>query len=768
LRLNSEFVLSRLGATAMDTVNEYRLLSWLGMQEDIHRMVIYQCDSHMTPWTLRCIRQADCLLVVGLASHDPRKLGSVEKQLEGMSLRCQKELVLLYRQGVDRPARTTDWLNARGYLLSHHHIRCPSHVFKDRKRSPGPQSKSWSQPAKAEETTEAQPNRLSDFSRLARFLTGTGVGVVLGGGGARGMAHIGVLKAMMDYGIPIDMVGGTSIGSFVGALWAEERSPEAVADRAKKWCDVMGSLWKKIVDLTYPITSMFTGAGFNASIEGVFGDRQIEDLWIPYFAITTDITSSQQRVHRSGSLWRYVRASMSLSGYLPPLCDPKDGHLLLDGGYVNNVPADVMKDLGCQTIIAVDVGSIDDQDMTNYGDSLSGWWLLFKRYCPGAKPVRVPDLNEIQSRLAYVSCVRLLETVKSSNWCQFIRPPIDRFKTLQFYSFDDIYQCGLHHGYTVCDAWKKGGFLNTMFVEKGPEKTEVKSKYGVVEHTSREKMTAEATYADLAELVSTIKKPESSNTDSSLFPEDEDMFDFEEEEEEGEEGAGEFSEGRDEVFGMEDSETDDFSDAVDPSGGGLTPPSDGEATAASFNSASRHLASLKRSFIRGSGKMHLVLESENGERVSVPIDPEEFDFTDEDDDEEYEHRHGEEEVEDEEERSHFTAVDNIAPPIVDVGGGNDATLLRAEDGAAAVDSDARRDLTPTPAAPTGESVSVGAEGGVKCGRGAGSEPEVGVATRLVNSCASNDVEIESSSQTQAEAVPLSALLDDATLHPRQI
>ena len=138
--------------------------------------------------------------------------------------------------------------------------------------------------------------------------------------------------------------------------------------------------------------------------------------------------------------------------------------------------------------------------------------------------------------------------------------------------------------------------------------------------------------------------------------------------------------------------------------------------------------------------MHLVLESENGERVSVPIDPEEFDFTDEDDDEEYEHRHGEEEVEDEEGRSHFTAVDNIAPPIVDVGGGNDATLLRAEDGAAAVDSDARRDLTPTPAAPTGESVSVGAEGGVKCGRGAGSEPEVGVATRLVNSCASNDGE----------------------------
>merc|ERR550519_1093358 len=102
---------------------------------------------------------------------------------------------------------------------------------------------------------------------------------------------------------------------------------------------------------------MFTGAGFNSSIEGVFGDRQIEDLWIPYFAITTDISNSQQRVHRSGSLWRYVRASMSLSGYLPPLCDPKDGHLLLDGGYTNSLPADIMKQKWAKHILAVDVGS---------------------------------------------------------------------------------------------------------------------------------------------------------------------------------------------------------------------------------------------------------------------------------------------------------------------------------------------------------------------------------------------------------------------------
>jgi len=752
LRLNSDLVLSRLGVTAMDTVNEYRLLSWLGMQEDIHRMVIYQCDSRMTPWSLRCIRQADCLLVVGLASHDPRKLGTVEKQLEGMSLRCQKELVLLYKQDSQRPARTADWLNARGYLLSHHHIRCPNYIFRDRKRSPVPASKqaSWNQQAASlsaasEEASDAPPNRLSDFSRLARFLTGTGIGLVLGGGGARGMAHIGVIKAMTDYGIPIDMVGGTSIGSFVGALWAEERSPEAVADRAKVWCDVMGSLWQKVLDLTYPITSMFTGAGFNSAIEGVFGDRQIEDLWIPYFAVTTDISSSQQRVHKSGSLWRYVRASMSLSGYLPPLCDPKDGHLLLDGGYVNNVPADVMKDLGCQTIIAVDVGSIDDTDLTNYGDSLSGWWLMFKRYCPGAKPIRVPDLNEIQSRLAYVSCVRLMETIKGSNWCQFIRPPIDRFKTLQFYSFDDIYQCGLHHGFTVCDAWKKGGFLNTIFQEKGPEKTEPKAKFNIESPGPR--LAATATYADLAELVSTIKKkPEPSNSDASLYPEDEDeMFDFgEEDEDEEEDGAAEFSEGREEVFGMEDSEFEDVSDPSDPPLGlnQLVPGAFSSDASKSLNSAQQQLANLRKGLVKDGGKMHLVLESENGERISVPINPEEFEFTDEEEEEEFERR----------------SQTLVAPPDGESEIGGDGAASNFYDDSTAVNGDGvvngavsriDREKTPLAAAPLETDQSSG--------------PEVGVATRMVKQTSK---ELELTPECGDGTLALSSLLDETLLpHP---
>jgi len=102
--------------------------------------------------------------------------------------------------------------------------------------------------------------------------------------------------------------------------------------------------------------------------------------------------------------------------------------------------------MGVETILAVDVGSQDDTDLTNYGDTLSGWWLLWKRWNPFSAPVKVPSLPEIQSRLAFVSCVRQLEQVKCADYCTYIRPPIDGFKSLQFGSFDEIMKIGYTHG----------------------------------------------------------------------------------------------------------------------------------------------------------------------------------------------------------------------------------------------------------------------------------------------------------------------------------
>ncbi|XP_027821835.1 patatin-like phospholipase domain-containing protein 7 isoform X5 [Ovis aries] len=487
LLLTSDSIKQRLGSGALDSIHEYRLSSWLGQQEDIHRIVLYQADSTLTPWTQCCIRQADCILVVGLGEQEPR-VGELERMLETSAVRAQKQLALLHRQDGPAPARTAEWLNMRGWCSGHLHLCCPRRVFSRR-----------SLPKLVElyeRVCQRPPDRHSDFSRLARVLTGNAIALVLGGGGARGCAQVGVIRALTECGIPVDMVGGTSIGAFMGALYSEERSYSQIRIRAKQWAEDMMSMVKTMLDLTYPITSMFSGAGFNSSISSVFKDRQIEDLWIPYFAVTTDISASAMRVHTDGSLWRYVRASMSLSGYMPPLCDPKDGHLLMDGGYVNNLPADVARSMGAKVVIAIDVGSRDETDLTNYGDALSGWWLLWKRWNPLATKVKVLNMAEIQTRLAYVCCVRQLEMVKSSEYCEYLRPPIDSYGTLEFSKFDEICEVGYQHGRTVFDIWGRSGVLEKMLQDRqGTSKTKASDVL----------TCPNASFTDLAEIVSRIE-----------------------------------------------------------------------------------------------------------------------------------------------------------------------------------------------------------------------------------------------------------------------
>uniref|UniRef100_A0A8C6PY59 lysophospholipase n=1 Tax=Nothobranchius furzeri TaxID=105023 RepID=A0A8C6PY59_NOTFU len=460
LLLTSDIIKQRLGAAALDSVHEYRLSSWLGQQEDLHRIVLYQTDYSLTPWTQRCIRQADCIIIVGVGEQDPA-VGELERMLEGSAVRAQKQLVLLHREDGLPPQGTVHWLNMRSWISRHLHLSCPRRVFSKR-----------SLPKLLElyqRVFEKPADRHSDFSRLARILTGNAIALILGGGGARGCSQVGILRALCESGIPVDLIGGTSIGSLMGALYAEDRSHTRMRIRAREWAMEMTSKFRKALDFTYPWASMFTGAAFNSSISNVFKSKQIEDLWITYFNITTDITASAMRVHTDGSLWRYVRASMSLSGYLPPLCDPKDGHLLMDGGYINNLPADVARSMGAKVVIAIDVGSRDETNLTNYGDSLSGWWVLWKRFNPLAEKVKVLNMAEIQSRLAYVCCVRHLESVKNSDYCEYIRPPIDRYRTLEFDKFDEIAEVGYQHGKTVFDVWSRSGVVEQMLKDRHQE-----------------------------------------------------------------------------------------------------------------------------------------------------------------------------------------------------------------------------------------------------------------------------------------------------------
>jgi lysophospholipid hydrolase len=296
-----------------------------------------------------------------------------------------------------------------------------------------------------------------DFHRLARRLCGKSIGLVLGGGGARGISQIGIIRAIEEAGIPIDIVGGTSIGAFIGALYARHADVVPIFGLAKKFAGRMASMWRFALDLTYPSASYTTGHEFNRGIFKSFGDTQIEDFWLEFYCNTTNISKSRSEIHTSGYAWRYVRASMSLAGLLPPLCD--EGSMLLDGGYIDNLTVSHMKWLGADIIFAVDVGSLDDNTPQSFGDSLSGVWAFFNRWNPFSSHPNPPTLAEIQARLAYVSSVEALERAKAMPGCIYMRPPMDEYGTLEFGKFDEICQMGYKFGQEFLQGLKERGML---------------------------------------------------------------------------------------------------------------------------------------------------------------------------------------------------------------------------------------------------------------------------------------------------------------------
>ncbi|KAJ3160960.1 phosphatidylcholine and lysophosphatidylcholine phospholipase [Geranomyces variabilis] len=514
--LNNGSVMNTLGKHAFSRIGRLKLMSWLADLEESHRMVIYVADGGVgSPWTQRCVRQADCVFLVGLGDEDP-EIGDYERLLIGMKTTARKELVLVHSSRSCIPGSTATWLKNRVWVHAHHHVQMQlsaprmlaeatrtntvsnlrQHFSSYPHGAGGPAADRtlvsggglgsstssltaklqglgsgvniMADPAPGHSTLHLHTGIRSDFARLARRLLSRSVGLVLGGGGARGISHIGIIRALEEAGIPVDMVGGTSIGSFVGGLYARDNDHVAVYGRAKMFAGRIVSKWRQILDLTYPVTAMFTGHEFNRSIWKCFKETQIEDCWLPYFAVTTNITHSRMEVHQTGYMWRYVRASMSLSGYLPPLCD--NGNMLLDGGYLNNLPADLMRaQQGAHTIIAVDVGSVDDTSPVNYGDSLSGWWALAQRYVPILGPAltrkygQIPLMADIQSRLTYVSSVKQLEDAKALDGVYYLNPHVQMYGTLEFDKFSEIFDVGYRYGTGMVDKWRKDGTLRARF-----------------------------------------------------------------------------------------------------------------------------------------------------------------------------------------------------------------------------------------------------------------------------------------------------------------
>lgn len=190
---------------------------------------------------------------------------------------------------------------------------------------------------------------VSDCRRLARVIAGKSVGLVLSGGGARAYAHIGAIRALREAGCPIDFVGGASMGAIIGAGVALGWDDAEIEHRIHKAFVETNPL----SDYVLPVVSLVKGHKVDARLKEHFGDIMIEDMALPFFAVSTNLTQGMFRVHASGLLRDALRASISLPGILPPIVS--DNQVLVDGAVLNNFPVDVMRDTQRGRIIGIDV-----------------------------------------------------------------------------------------------------------------------------------------------------------------------------------------------------------------------------------------------------------------------------------------------------------------------------------------------------------------------------------------------------------------------------
>lgn len=187
------------------------------------------------------------------------------------------------------------------------------------------------------------------IARAVRRLTGRSVGVVLSGGGARGLAHIGVLGELAERGIPVDRLGGCSVGALIAAMAAQGLTADEMAERCRQ--ELIER--QPFRDYTVPRRALLRGERFRAALARLFGEVRIEQLERDFFAVSADLAAAELVVHRRGRLADAVRASMALPGVLAPVADGR--RTLLDGSVLNALPIDVMDDMGEGPIVAVDV-----------------------------------------------------------------------------------------------------------------------------------------------------------------------------------------------------------------------------------------------------------------------------------------------------------------------------------------------------------------------------------------------------------------------------
>jgi NTE family protein len=385
---------------------------WREHVEAAHDAVIYLGEPALDPWTEECVQQADTVLLVASRTSQP-ELRPLERDLHrrraGPGPRT--ELVLLHDQTTTAPRATRRWLELRS-VDRHHHVRVDRH---------------------------------GDYDRVARLLVGRGIGIVFGGGGARGAAHIGVLRALAEHAIPIDAVGGASIGAIVAGAVARGDTPDDIAALLRN-----GVVAKSPIDLTLPAVAFAAGGRVTDQIREGAGDLDLEDLWLSCYCVSTNLTRGTLQVHTTGPTWTAVRSSFSVPGLFPPMVTDA-GEVLVDGGLLSNLPVTPMRTAHAGIrVIAVDVGTrrefVPASSVPPSG-VLSGWRFLASSL-RGRALENLTTLPRILMRLTELGSFG-----DDDRGDCYIRPPLDDISLLDFDKLDTLIRRGEQAAAATLTEW---------------------------------------------------------------------------------------------------------------------------------------------------------------------------------------------------------------------------------------------------------------------------------------------------------------------------
>jgi len=357
------YLVTTIGAEAQTAPTE-----WFSDVEKTHDFVLYVGEVADAGWLQMVARQVDRLFRVGRGDRRPPRSSDarIPSPLEAQGL---VDLILLQPPDIARPAGSEEWLDAAK----------PARLFHLRRDHDG------------------------DLQRIGRILTGQSVGLVLSGGGARAYAHIGAIRALREHNTPIDFVCGVSMGAVIAAGLAmgwddaemERRIREAFVETSP------------LDDIALPLLAMTHGLKVNDRLAHHFGETHIPDLWLPFFCLSSNLTTGAYQMHRRGLLRKALRATISLPGVLPPATD--HNNVLVDGAVMKNFPADVMRMSMVGPIVGVDVTGGRSITADDVARPSSVWrWLWSGQWRRG------PPIVSVLMRAATVSTSRDLAAAREA------------------------------------------------------------------------------------------------------------------------------------------------------------------------------------------------------------------------------------------------------------------------------------------------------------------------------------------------------------------